>query len=411
MTDGDILRLTAFRRFWIGASASALGTSITAVALPVLVVTVLGSTPFEVGLVGAAQYLPYAVLGLFAGVLVDRMPRRPLLIAASIGRAFALALIPLLWWIDALSLGALIGLLLAFGVCNVVGFAASQSLLPRLVPRGRLLEANVRLDQSDAVVLTAGPGLGGAIVQAVGAPIAFAVDAASYVIEALMVTRVDVAEPAPTPGRRRVRTEIAEGLRWAYRRPVLAPLAASTHVWFVANAAALTAFATFALRDLALAPLALGFVMAFGGVATFGGTLLATRTGHRLGPGRTILGSRILYPFGWAIVVLAGGAPEALAPAVVALGLATTGFAAGIENSSEMALRQTATPDELLGRVNAVLRAANRTSAAVGAILGGLAATWLGTTTTLLACAGLLVVAALLLIGSRMRATTWDDLG
>jgi MFS family permease len=147
-----------------GAAISSFGSAVTAVAMPVLVVQLLGATPFEVGVVNAAQFLPYALLGLIAGVYTDRWRRQPILVWASVGRALSLGAIRILWMIGALQVWTLVVMLLLFGAFSVFAFAATQSLLPRLVPRARLVPANARLDQTDAAAQTLGPALGGGLV-------------------------------------------------------------------------------------------------------------------------------------------------------------------------------------------------------------------------------------------------------
>ncbi len=169
-----------FARYWTAAAISSFGSAVTAVAMPVLVVQLLGATPFEVGVVNAAQFMPYALLGLIAGVYTDRWRRKPILVWASVGRALSLGAIPILWMIEVLQIWILVVMLLLFGAFSVFGFAATQSLLPRLVPRARLVPANARLDQTDAAAQTLGPALGGGLVGLLGAPVAIAVDAISY---------------------------------------------------------------------------------------------------------------------------------------------------------------------------------------------------------------------------------------
>ena len=254
----------SFTRYWVAATISSFGTAVTAVAMPVLVVQVLGASPVEVGIVNAAQFVPYAVLGLLAGVYVDRWRRLRVLVWASVGRGLALGLIPVLWLAGVLEIWSLVVLLLIFGSLAVFGLAASQSLLPQIVPRSRLLPANSRLDQADAAAQTAGPALGGGLVGLLGAPVTISIDAVSYLVEAALIARLRLTEPARVtaaddpPQRRSVRREIGQGLRWTYRHVSLAPLAISTHLWFFANAGALTVLALFALRDLALAPAGYG---------------------------------------------------------------------------------------------------------------------------------------------------------
>ncbi|MBU4464755.1 MAG: MFS transporter, partial [Actinobacteria bacterium] len=133
---------SSFARYWTAATISSFGASATAVAMPVLVVQLLGATPFEVGVVNAAQFVPYALVGLIAGVYTDRWRRKPILVWASVGRALCLGAVPVLWLLGVLNVWMLVVALLLFGAFSVFGFAATQSLLPRLVPRDRLLAAN-----------------------------------------------------------------------------------------------------------------------------------------------------------------------------------------------------------------------------------------------------------------------------
>lgn len=371
----------------------------SAVAVPVLVVTVLHASPFEVGLVNAAQFLPYALFGLVVGAYVDRFRRKPLLVAASIGRGVCLGAIPLLWFAGLLNLWVTAVALFVFGILSVVGFAATQSLLPSVVSRPLLLRANARLDQSDAAAQTVGPALGGVLVSIVSAPVAIALDALSFFVDAVLVARVRVVEQRPKrPAGSGLRSDIAEGLRWTYGHATLAPLALSTHLWFLANAAALTVFALLALRTFALPAAVYGAVLAVSGVAMLVGASAAPRLGARFGASRTIIAARAAYPVAWAAITTVAVPAPSVTVVVLFVAFALHGAAAGCENANEMSLRQTVTPDALLGRMNATMRSANRTLAAVGAVGGGALVTVAGDGVALLAVtlvfAGAVVVAA-----------------
>ena len=369
--------------------------------MPVLVVRGLHATPFEVGVVNAAQFLPYALLGLLAGVYVDRWRRRPILVWSSLGRAAALGAIPVLWAFDALHLWMLVLLLLAFGACSVFGFAATQSLLPRLVPTSQLVTANARLDQTDAAASTLGPALGGGLVGLLGAPVAIVVDAVSYLLDALLNAGLRVEEPRPEVRERNLLREIREGLSWGYRHPTLGPLSISTHVWFLANSAAFTALAVIALRSLDLSALVFSLLLTVNGVAGLVGATLAPAAGRRWGSGPTIIATRIAYPLGWLVVaVLLTTSANVVALFVT---LAIEGMAGGVSNAHEMAVRQGVTPDGLLGRVNASMRSANRSVAAAGALLGGAVLAAVGGRTTLVGVVVVFAVAAALAIASPLR--------
>src|SRR3984957_13041173 len=206
---GDALALPrpSFARYWTAAAISSFGSAVTAVAMPVLVVQLLSATPFEVGVVNAAQFVPYALLGLIAGVYTDRWLRKPILVWASVGRALSLGAIPILWLAGVLHIWILVIALVLFGAVSVFGSAAPQSLLPRLVPQARLVPANARLDQTDAAATTLGPAIGGGLVGLLGAPVAITVDAISYLIDAGLNASIRVDEPRPDPAARSLRTE------------------------------------------------------------------------------------------------------------------------------------------------------------------------------------------------------------
>lgn len=403
------LRTPAFIRYFSAIGVSAFGTALTAVAMPVLVVTVLGADPFEVGIVNAAGFLPYAVLGLFAGVYVDRWSRQRVLVWASVGRAVSLALIPVLWVAGILHVWVLVSLLLLFGAFSVFGFAATQSLLPQIVERRALLAANARLDQVDAAAQTAGPALGGTVVGVLGAPLTIAIDAVTYIVDAVLIAGARITESArPPTAQRSLRREIGEGLRWGYRHRRLGPLAWSTHTWFFANAAAFTVLAVFALRTLGVSPVVFGLLLAFSGVAMLLGATLAVRAGARFGSGATITATRAVYPVAWLLVALVpvGAGTDAVALTLLFAALALQGFAGGLENPNEMSLRQTLTPDALLGRVNGTMRAANRTMAAAGAVAGGVAVTLIGIPPTLWCLIGIFTTAFLIALLSPVRSAT-----
>lgn len=391
-----------FGRFWATNTLSAFGGTALAVALPVLVVVVLDADPLQVGLVNAAQFVPYAVLGLVAGVFVDRWRRRTTLMVASLGRAVSLAAIPLLWVLDVLSVGSLIALLLLFGLFSVFGFAASQSFLPRLVPRHRLLRANAQLDQGEAAAQTAGPTLAGLLVQWLGAPLVLLINAATFVVDAVVVASIRVEE---TPNRRRgfILRDIGEGLRATYRHPILLPLSLSTHVWFVANAASLTILSLLVLRTLDLGAALFGLLVSVVGAATLVGATFAERLGARFGEGATITGARITYPLAWVGVGLVPLVDGPVGVLLLFVALALGGVAAGVENANEMSYRQQAVPDGLLGRVNATGRSVNRSAGAIGAVLGGVLASALGAPGSLWIVAAIFAIAAAIAALSPLR--------
>lgn len=393
---------SVFARYWAAAAISSFGTAVTAVAMPVLVVQVLDASALQVGLVSAAQFLPYGILGLFAGVFVDRWPRKPTVVWASMGRALSLGAIVVLWLSGVLQIWMLVLALLAFGSFSVFGFAATQSLLPRLVRRDELVTANARLDQTDAAAQTLGPTIGGSLVALLGAPIAIAADAVSYLVDAVLIAGMRVAEPGTKRARGRLWADVGEGLRFAYRHRTLAPLAVSTHIWFLANGAALTVLSLLALRTLGLSPFTFGLLFTAFGFASLIGATFAPRAGRRFGQGRAMIFARSAYPLAWLLVLVAPATPIPV-PLLFA-GLVVQGLSAGVENANEMGHWQIETPDELLGRTNAFRRSANRTLAAVGALIAGGLVGLFGDASVLVGVTLIFVIAAAVL----WRSPLWS---
>ena len=398
---------SSFARYWTAAAISSFGSAVTAVAMPVLVIQVLGATPFEVGVVNAAQFVPYALLGLIVGVYTDRWRRKPVLVWASVGRALSLGAIPILWLIGILQIWILVIALLSFGACSVFGFAATQSLLPRLAPRTRLVLANARLDQTDAAAQTLGPAIGGGLVGLLGAPVAITADAISYLVDAALNASIRVDEPRPDSHIRNLRVEIRDGVQWTYRHRTLGPLAASTHIWFLANGAAMTVLSLLALRSLGFTATIFGLLLAVFGVTSLVGASISPRIGARVGAGRVIILARVAYPIVWLLVALAP--PTAIGDALLFVALSLQGLAAGTENSNEMGYWQALTPDELLGRTNATRRSVNRTMAALGALIAGLVVGLIGDRPTLVGVIIAFAAAALTAALSPLREAPTQD--
>lgn len=422
-----------YGRLWTAAAASAFGTHITVLAVQVLIVQTLDGDAAEVGLVNAARWLPYLLVGLLVGALVDRVRRRPLMVVADVACALALAAIPVLALAGHLNLGWVMVAMAVFGTATLIGDAASQSFLPRVVPRPLLSSAHARIDQAGAVAQGGGPALAGAVVSLLGPPLAVLVDAVSYLTSAVLVATIRLAEPASAErdepqgrGRGGARTalrgvgrDVAEGLRWVYGHPTLRPLAISSHVWFACSAVAGAVLAPMALRDLGLTPATLGLATAAAGVGALAGASVAVRLGRRWGAGRLIIATRTGTGVAWAVmaiapsVVPAGGSTGpwggGLAWVVFAVGQLLLGLCMGAENANEMGYRQTVTPDRLQGRMNTTMRSLNRAAIVVAAPLGGLLGDAAGYQVALMVAAGVVAAAAVVMAASALRGARLDD--
>lgn len=407
----DVFRHRGFLSFWAAETVSGFGTYVTTIVLQVLVVLTLSGTATDVGLLNASRWLPYLLLGLVVGALVDRRRRKPILVATDLGRGILLGMIPLLWLLGWLTLPVLLAFVAGFGALSLLNDASSMSFLPRLVPRESLLAANARLEQSSGVTQTSGPVVAGALVTALGAPIAVLVDAVSYLFSAVTVARIRIDEP-PAAGKDQplnLRRDIAEGLHWVYRHRTLGPLAVVGHVWFLFNSMLITVFVPFVLLQLHLSAFELGLALAGAGVTGVLGSLLSTRFGMRWGAGPAIIACFALMPVGWALIALAPTGTPWITVAVLAAGQGLYGLALGLQNANEMGYRQAITPDALQSRTNTTIRSINRAMIVVGAPLGGLLADGIGYRPTFwIAIGGFVLVAVALALSPFRRARHGD---
>lgn len=419
----------AFVRFWLASTVSDFGTYITTVALSVLILVTLGGTALDQGLTSAARWAPYLLFGLLAGVLIDKFPRRKVLIAGDLGRGLVLAAVCGATLAGTLGLPGLTALMFVFGALALASDAAQQSLLPQLVPRSLLTRANARLQQSDTVAQTTGGAVAGGLVALVTAPLALLLDALSYFFSAATLVSLGrrSADRKPVPGELRLHRSVAEGLGWLYGRGPLGPLARSTHIWFIGSAILGTVLPSLVINDLGLGPLGLGLVMGCAGLGAVTGTLLSTRAGSRWGTGPTMIAARLAQPAAVALVALAplaagplgaGGthASPAQWPAglwgaflLAGAGQLLFGMAMGIEGPLEMGYCQAVTPDRMLARMSGTMRSVNRGMIVVGAPLGGLVAAAAGTAAALWAAVGFLLLAALALLFSNFRSARTED--
>ncbi|HEX2266986.1 MAG TPA: MFS transporter [Actinomycetota bacterium] len=396
----SLWRHSDFLRLWSAETISQLGTQVTLLALPLIAILLLRANPFEVGLLTAVEYLPFLLVGLPAGVWVDRLRRRPILIAADIGRAVSLASIPVAHAVGELTLGHLYLVAFFNGTLTVFFDVAYMSYLPSLVERGQLVEGNSKLEVSRSGAELAGPGLAGAMVQVLTAPVAIVIDAISFVGSALFLFLIRHREPSrraeQTEAPPRMRTEIAEGLRYVLRHRLLLPIAICTSASNLFAHMAFAIYLVFAVRQLGLSAALIGVTFALGNVGFVIGAVTASRIAKRLGVGRTIWVSAAI--FGPSLVLIPLAPRTAPFPFLVAAWFLGS-FGSVVYNVNQVSLRQAITPDRMQGRMNATIRFLVWGTMPIGAFIGGALANAIGLRTTLFVAAvgGLFVVLPVLL--------------
>ena len=375
----SVIRNPDFVRLWVAETISQFGTQVSLLALPLVAVTLLGASPFEVALLGTIEFLPFILFSLPAGAWVDRLRRRPILIVGDIGRAVVLLSIPVAFALDALTIWQLYVVGFVAGTLTVLFDVAYQSYLPSLVERDQLVDGNGKLEISRTLAQTAGPALGGGLIGLVSAPLAVVLDAISYGLSALFVFLIRRPEPTPDPhvdehGRQRgsLLSEVRDGLRYVLGNRYLRAIAACTATANLFSNIALATYIVYAVRDLGLSPVQIGIVFGLGNIGAIVGALSADRVRRALGVGRSILVSAATG--GPAVLLVAIAPREAPIPFLVLAGF-LGGFSVVIYNINQVSFRQAITPTPMQGRMNATMRFIVWGTIPLGQILGGVIAT------------------------------------
>jgi MFS family permease len=382
---GQLWHHPDFLKLWVGESLSLFGSQVTSVALPLTAVLLLSATPAQMGLLNAAGYAPYLMLTVFVGLWIDRVRRRPIMIIANIGQALLIGVIPLLAVLKVLTIEYLIAITFLAGMLKVVFHLAYQTFLPTLVEPEQLVEANSKLSASLSVAEIGGPGLAGLLVELVSAPFALLIDACSFVVAAASMYLIRKPESAPLPSRRRwtIKEEIGAGFHIIARNKYLIAFAgeAATYnfFWFVIQ----TVFLLYAINELGLSPMVVGFLFMGGSIGALLGSLLTQRWARQFGTGRTIVSTSVLGALSTLLIPLAQ-AEASSAVGILVVGLFLRGIGVAGCNVHVYSLTQLLTPEAFRGRVNASYLLITYGGIAFGALAGGFLGSRIGLWSTLL---------------------------
>ena len=373
-----------FTRLWAAHSISQVGTAVTQFALPLLAVQTLGASNTQVGLLLGVGTIPLLVLGLFIGVWTDRRRRLPLMIASDLARMLLMAVIPIAWLLDALSLGLLFAVVTLLGLFSVLFDVASQALVNAVLPREHMITGNARIQTSYAIADVAGPAGAGLLVRALGVPVAFAVDAVSFGLSAvaLIGTRtaerhIDQVVPSAGPPLRSILTDIRVGLEFVFRTEILRTLTLGVAVWNLFTAMSRAMLVIYLLETLSLSAVTIGLIASAGGLGILAGTFLPNLVTRRLGLGRGVLVALGISVPAYLLVALAAG-PFRVVIGLVLVGYVLEQLASSVADINQFSLRNAVTPDRLRGRVAAAARVILRSTVPVGFLAGGLVADSVG---------------------------------
>ncbi|WP_435207311.1 MFS transporter [Micromonospora sp. bgisy143] len=376
-----------FMTLWTGQTLSETGSAVSTLAVPLIAVSVLNASTFSVSLLQAAGMAAYLLVALPAGVIVDRMRKRRLMVLCNLLRAVAMATIPVAFFAGQLTMAQLWLVAALCSVCSVFFEVAYQCYLPTVVRSDQLLDANGKLSTTYSVAQVAGIGLGGGLVALFGAARTVLIDAASFAVSAVSLLLIRRSEPeltAPEGPRPRLREEISAGLAFAFRHPVLRKIVAASGTLNVFSQVIYALSVIYLVRVLKLTPAEVAVQLALGTAGGIAGGLASGRLARRVGTARIIWVS--LLGLGWTMLLVPLAEPG-WRVAFYTVGM--TGFAAlcAIYNAAQISYRQQMCPPELLGRLTAGVRWIVWGALPIGAVLGGALGTWLGVRETLVIAA------------------------
>ncbi|MEN1976559.1 MULTISPECIES: MFS transporter [unclassified Cellulomonas] len=400
----SLVRHADFRRLWVGDALGQLGAQLTALALPVLAVRELGASEWQMGLLTAAETAAFLVIGLPTGAWVDRMRKRRVLIVADLVRAATLAVVVALALTGHASMATLYAGALVISAATVFFDVAHQSYVPGLVGLAHVGEGNAKLQATQSVAQVAAPAVGGALLRVVAAPLLIAVNAVTYLVSAFAVGRIRQVETLPSPEHRRpLRAEIAEGLGFVLRQPLLRRIVACTALGNLFGAVSGSLLVLYALRDLGLDEAAYGTVLSASAVGGLLGAVASDRLVRWVGEGRVIPLAALAFAPATALAPLAAALPLPPQAVLVAAG-GLLSFAVVVYNVAQVSFRQRVCPPLLLGRMNASVRFIVWGTSPLGGLLGGwLGHTWGVVPALWVGAAGTLVAALPVLLSPLLR--------
>ena len=385
-----------FRKLWGSLTIVHFGGQITFLALPLTAAIMLNASPFEVGVLTALEALPYPLFGLFAGVLVDRMRKLPVIIASDIGRGLALLTIPVCAWFGVLTMEILYVAGFLLGLLTVIGWPAYQVFMTERVGRENLVEANAKIGVADSAAQLVGPGLAGALIQWLTAPIAILLDAFSFFLSAWMLRGIPPRETDRPKGvPRSVGVEIREGLMAIWENRVLRALVWAIALWQVFRHAFIAIVVLYAARELGFSAGHVGALFMVAGLGSLAAAGVTAVLNRRYGMGPVMLAGIAATGVAWLVMGAAHGSFWTASIAFGA-GLFLLDLGAMIFFINYLTLRQAVTPDRLLGRVTATMICLTVSTAPIGGLAGGWVAEHYGLRTAmLLAGVGALLLAPL----------------
>ena len=387
---GDLLRDPSYRRLWTSILTSSFASQVMMLALPLTAAVLLQATPTQMGRLTAIELLPFLLFSLPGGVWLDRVRKLPVYVVGESFAALAAASVPLAWWMGWLGMGWLYAVGFMLGLVHTVAGTAAQIVLTQVVARDRLVEAHAKNALANSGAEVAGPGLAGLLIKVFGAPLALLVNAGLLLSSALILRGIRIHERREPRPEGHFWRDLQVGLRFVVGNRLLLTLGVLMGVWQMCHYAAVTVQILFATRTLGLGEHAIGLCYMGMGVGTISGSVFGRRVSHRIGPGPCLVVGYAICGSGWLLLAAAPANSWGVAAFALMLMLFTTGAVFIFINF--LALRQSVTPEPLLGRMTSTMRWLTLLAAAPGALLGGWLAEHLGLRATLAFAGGVSVL-------------------
>lgn len=382
---GELWQHPDFLKLWAGQTISLLGDQVSLLAIPLTAVTFLRANAFQMGLLTAAESVPALLFALIAGVWVDRLQRRPILIVADLGRFFLLCLTPLIFLLGVLRIELLYLLTFCIGTLAIFFTVAYPSYVPSLLERQTLVEGNSKLELSRSIVMSLGPALAGLLVQILTAPVAIVVDACSFLFSAASLTWIRTPETRMRGETTRSNMVQAsrEGIRFLMGSPLLRTITSSYATLSLFNSLLEAIFVLYLIREIGIQPALLGVIFALGSIGFIVGALLCNRLTKWMGVGRVLLMAPIALGISDGLLPLAGIVSHAFAFFLVGFAQFGFGLARPLFSINQLSLRQAITPENLQGRMHASISLLTYGLPTIGALIGGMLGQAIGLPQTL----------------------------
>ena len=375
----SVLRNRNFQYLWAGQTVSTIGSQMSGLALPVLAVTMLQASEWQVGMMNAAGMSMFLLIGLPAGAWVDRWLKRRVMILADAVRMLVLFSVPFAWWAGVLDMTYIIISAAVISAANVFFDVAYQSVLPIMLPKEHMAKANSALETTNQTSMLAGPALVGFLLSIVKAPILMLADAVSFLVSLISIALIKMDESTiAKKDRGRLRDDIAEGVKFVTKHPIISRITATTAVSNLFGSAVHTLTPILVLRTMDVPPALYGLAFTAAAGAGLVGAISAAKIGERFGQGNTVIGAMVLCGVAMIGFPIAASIGNVSAFPIVIASEALLSFSGLVYNITQVSARQALCPEHLLGRMNASIRFFVWGVMPISALLAGAFATWFG---------------------------------